>query len=212
MIRSLNLVESCMSMLKQDITGAGSAREAGFFNSHVCIGVKGGRFNSQQLANDHFWSLTEEVQDPTTYNDWHHSRGCSHTLVPHLEPLERCGPISVGIALIHHPVDNVLKALKGHFKYPVKLHGIAIQTKFATHVRWSVLPSPGFSPAVVLVDEHGEEGNDVFSLIVRNLSIDDCLFNKWLLYKEWDDYSRCRYGPKDMKTHNDDATLQTMVC
>ena len=43
----------------------------------------------------------------------------------------------------------MLKALKGHFEYPVKLHGIAIQAKFATHVRWSVLPSPGFSPAIV---------------------------------------------------------------
>lgn len=34
MIRSSNPVESCMSMLKQDITGAGSAREAGFFNRY----------------------------------------------------------------------------------------------------------------------------------------------------------------------------------
>ena len=80
----------------------------------------------------------------------------------------------------------MLKALKGHFEYPVKLHGIAIQTKFATHVRWSVLPSPGFSPAVVLVDEHGEEGNDVFSLIVRNLSIDESVFNKWTIVQRMD--------------------------
>ena len=89
-------------------------------------------------------------------------------------------------ALIHHPVDNVLKALKGHFECPVKLHGIAIQTKFATHVRWSVLPSPGFSPAIVLIDEHGEEGNDVLSLIVRNLSIDECLFNKGTIVQGMD--------------------------
>ena len=95
--------------------------------------------------------------------------------------LERCGPISAGIALIHHPVDNVLKALKGHFECPVKLHGIAIQTKFATHVRWSVLPSSGFSPAIVLVYKHREEGNDVLSLFVRNLSIDECLLNKWTI-------------------------------
>ena len=78
-------------------------------------------------------------------------------------------PISVGIAFIHHPVDDVLKVLKGHFGYPVKLHGIAIQAKFATHARWSVLPSPGFSMATVLADKHGEEG---ISLIVRE-SIDE---------------------------------------
>ena len=101
-------------------------------------------------------------------------------------PLERCGPISAGIASIHHPVDNVLKALSGHFEYPVKLHGITIHTKFATHVRWSVLPSPGFSPAIVLVDEHGEKGNDVLSLIVRNLSIDECLFNKGTIVQRMD--------------------------
>ena len=80
----------------------------------------------------------------------------------------------------------MLKALKGHFKYPVKLHGIAIQAKFATHVRWSVLPSPDFSTAIVLVDEHGENGNDVFSLIVWNLSIDECLFNKGTIVQRMD--------------------------
>ena len=152
----------------------------------LCIGVKDGRFNSQQLAILHFWSLTEEVQDATTYNGQHcstGSRGCSHTLVPHLE---WCGPISSGIVLIHHPVDDVLKALKERFEYPVKLHGITTQPKFATHVMWSVLPSPGFSPAIVLVDKHGEEGNDVFSLIVRNLSIDECLFNKGTIVQRID--------------------------
>ena len=35
--------------------------------------------------------------------------------------------------------------------------------------------------APVLVDKHGEKGNDVLSLIVRNLSIDGCLFNKWTI-------------------------------
>ena len=81
---------------------------------------------------------------------------------------------------------NVLKALKGHFDYPAKLHGIAIQTKFATHVRWSVLPFPRFSPAIVLVNKHGEEGNDVLSLIVRNLWIDECLFNKRTIVQRMD--------------------------
>ena len=70
--------------------------------------------------------------------------------------------------------------------YPAKLHGIAIQTKFATHVRWIVLPFPHFSPAIVLVDEHGEEGNDVLSPIVRNLSIDECLFNKRTIVQRMD--------------------------
>ena len=34
MIRSSNPIESCMSMLKGDVTGTGSAREAGFFNRY----------------------------------------------------------------------------------------------------------------------------------------------------------------------------------
>ena len=80
----------------------------------------------------------------------------------------------------------MLKALKGHFDYPVILHGIAIQTKFATHVTWSVLPFLRFSPAIVLVDEHGEEGNDMLSPIVRNLSIDECLFNKRTIVQRMD--------------------------
>ena len=125
-------------------------------------------------------------------------------------PLERCGPISAGIALIHHPVDDVLKALKGHFEYPVKLHGIAIQAKFATHVRWSVLPSPGFSPAIVLVDEHGEKGNDVLSLIVRNLSIDECLFNKGTIVQRMDNQmSSFSAKPSlDQKTNRTNGTVE----
>ena len=39
---------------------------------------------------------------------------------------------------------------------------------------------------MVLVDEHGEKGNGVLSLVVRNLSIDECLFNKGTIVQRMD--------------------------
>ena len=108
----------------------------------------------------------------------------------------------------------MLKALKGHFKYPVKLHGIAIQTKFATHVKCSVLQSPGFSPAIVLVDDHGEKGNDMLSLVVRNLSIDECLFNKGTIVQRMDiQMSSLSAKPSlDQKTNRTNGTLEDPKC
>ena len=75
---------------------------------------------------------------------------------------------------------------------------------------WSVLPSPGFSPAMVLVDEHGEKGNDVLSLIVRNLSIDECLFNKWTIVQRMDN-QMSSFSAKpglDQKTNRTNGTVE----
>ena len=63
---------------------------------------------------------------------------------------------------------------------------------------------------MVLVDEHGEKGNDVLSLIVRNLSIDECLFNKGTIVQRMD-IQMSSFSTKpglDQKTNRTNGTVE----
>ena len=74
----------------------------------------------------------------------------------------------------------------------------------------SIYDGVGSPPAIVLVDEHGEKGNDVLSLIVRNLSIDECLFNKGTIVQRMDN-QMSSFSAKpglDQKTNRTNGTVE----
>ena len=52
-----------------------------------------------------------------------------------MEAVEGCGAISGGIAIIYHSIEDVVKGVKGHFEYGVKVDGMAMESKFASDVR-----------------------------------------------------------------------------
>lgn len=69
-----------------------------------------------------------------------------------MEAVEGCGAISGGIGIIYHSIEDVVKGVKGHFEYGVKVDGMAMESKFGSDVRWSVVACGGISGAMVVVE------------------------------------------------------------
>ena len=53
---------------------------------------------------------------------------------------------------MYHSIEDVVKGVKGHFEYGVKVDGMAMESKFASDVRCSVVACGGISGAMVVVE------------------------------------------------------------
>ena len=92
-----------------------------------------------------------------------------------MEAVEGCGAISGGIAIIYHSIEDVVKGVKGHFEYGVKVDGMAMESKFGSDVRWSVVACGGISGVPVQPSRKGGRRFPVSLLLLDAVCYDEQL-------------------------------------